>query len=208
MSNLAANEADSALVQRARAGNSCAFGCLVETYQAPIYHLCYRLLGHADEAEEAAQETFLRAYTKLNSFDPDRSFKSWLFSIAHHYCIDRLRRRRPTWLSLDDEPATEELACRATVPSPEELALRRERNDQVQAMLDLLPPHYRSAVVMHYWYDLSYEEIAQITGATVGAIKSRLHRARTALAGMDSPPLVAEASRSQRSTKGPATCPA
>lgn len=208
MSNSAANDVESTIVQCARAGDSRAFGRLVEAYQAPIYNLCYRILGNAGEAEEAAQEAFLRAYTKLHSFDPDRSFKSWLFSIAHHYCVDRLRRRRLIWLSLDDEPAAEGLAWRAVTPSPEETTLRRERNDQVQAALDRLPPSYRNAVVMHYWYDLSYEEMAQITGATVGAIKSRLHRARAALAGMGSLPIPIASPWPQRSITMPVACPA
>lgn len=208
MSNSAASDVESTIIQCARASDSRAFGRLVEAYQAPIYNLCYRILGNPDEAEEASQEAFLRAYTKLHSFDPDRSFRSWLFSIAHHYCVDRLRRRRLTWLSLDDEPAAEGLAWRAMASSPEETALRHERNDQVQTALDRLPPSYRSAVVMHYWYDLSYEEIAQITGATVGAIKSRLHRARAALAGMDNLPVPTASPWPQRSITTPAGCPA
>jgi RNA polymerase sigma-70 factor (ECF subfamily) len=207
MPYLAANDVDPTTVQRACAGDDRAFGRLIEAYQSPIYNLCYRLLGNAAEAEEAAQEAFLRAYTRLNSFDPNRSFKSWLFSIAHHYCIDRLRRRRLTWLSLDDEPLAEGLAWRATTPSPEETALRREHNDQVQAALDRLPPQYRSAVVMHYWYNLSYDEIAQTTGATVSAVKSRLHRARTALAGMGSLPEPVSAPPPRRGGIAPAACP-
>lgn len=208
MPYLAANDVDPITIQRARAGDGRAFGRPVEAYQAPIYNLCYRLLGNAGEAEEAAQEAFLRAYTRLDSFDPGRSFKSWLFSIAHHYCIDLLRRRRLTWLSLDDEPVAEGLAWRATTPSPEETTLRRERNDQVQAALNRLPPQYRSAVVMHYWYNLSYEEIAQTTGATVSAVKSRLHRARTALAGMGSLPEPAQATSLHRGEIATAACPA
>ena len=89
----------------ARAGDQSAFGRLVIAYQTPVYNLAYRMLGNAAEAEEAAQETFLRAYTHLRSYDPQRPFRSWLLSIASHYCIDRLRRRRITWLPLEDEIA-------------------------------------------------------------------------------------------------------
>ena len=73
------------MIQRACQGNELAFAWLVETYQTALYNLCYRMLGDADEAEEAAQETFLRAYAQLRSYDVTRSFKTWLFSIAHHY---------------------------------------------------------------------------------------------------------------------------
>jgi RNA polymerase sigma-70 factor (ECF subfamily) len=170
-------------VRRARAGDDLAFSQLVEAYQTPIYNLCYRLLGEAGEAEEAAQETFLRAYAQLASYDPSRSFKTWLFSIANHHCIDRLRKRRLTWLSIDDDlpphPALQEQA-----PGPEEATVRREQSEMLQALLSRLPPDDRAVLVMRYWYDLSYEEIAEATGATVSAVKSRLHRARGSLGEM------------------------
>lgn len=175
---------DLATVERARGGDDRAFSQLVEAYQRPIYNLCYRLLGNPHDAEEAAQETFLRGYTRLNSYDPARSFKTWIFSIAHHYCIDRLRRRRLIWLSLDDEPALDTATWRASTPTPEEQMVRQERAGDVQAALNTLPPKDRGAVVLRYWYDLSYEEIAAATDSTVSAVKSRLHRARGMLAGI------------------------
>ena len=175
---------DQETIKRAGSGDHLAFTRLVELYQSPIYNLCYRLLGNPGEAEEAAQEAFLRAYTRMSSYNPERAFKTWLFSIAHHYCIDRLRRRRLIWISLDGEPGLDEVAWPSSAPTPEETAMRRERSDEVQVMLASLPAQYRSAVVMRYWYDLSYEEIAEATGSTVSAVKSRLHRARGVLAGM------------------------
>lgn len=178
------DDLESATIARARAGDNQAFSRLVAAYQAPLYHLCYRMLGNAHDAEEAAQEAFLRAYTRLNSYDPCRPFKTWLFAIAHHYCIDCLRRRRLIWLSLDDEPELQPAAWRAATPTPEEQALRSERKADVQTALDALPAKDRSALIMRYWYDLSYEEIAQTTASTVSAVKSRLHRARCALAPM------------------------
>lgn len=177
-------DSDLATVERARGGDDRAFAQLVEAYQRPIYNLCYRLLGNPHDAEEAAEEAFLRSYTRLSSYDPARPFKTWLFSIAHHYCIDRLRRRRLNWFSLDDEPTVDMAAWRSSAPMPEETVLRREREDDIRTLLASLPPKDRSAVVMRYWYDLSYEEIAAATATTVSAVKSRLHRARGALAGM------------------------
>lgn len=170
-------------VQRARAGDEASFAALVEAYQTPIYNLCYRMLGEAGEAEDAAQETFLRAYSQLASYDPSRPFKTWLFSIANHHCIDRLRKRRLTWLSLEDDlpphPALQEQA-----PGPEDASVRREQTEALQALLARLAPDDRSVVVMRYWYDLSYEEIADATRTTVSAVKSRLHRARGSLGEM------------------------
>ena len=170
-------------VRRARAGDETAFTALVETYQTAIYNLCYRMLGEAGEAEDAAQETFLRAYTQLSSYDPTRSFKTWLFSIANHHCIDRLRKRRLTWLSLDD-PLPPHPALQEPTPGPEEASVRREQTEALQALLAKLSPDDRTVIVMRYWYDFSYEEIAEATRSTVSAVKSRLHRARGSMAEM------------------------
>jgi RNA polymerase sigma-70 factor (ECF subfamily) len=181
------NEAD--WIRMARAGDQSAFGRLVTAYQTPVYNLAYRMLGNAAEAEEAAQETFLRAYTHLRSYDPRRAFRSWLLSIASHYCIDRLRRRRITWLPLEDEIATpDSLSGLAGVrltdssPSPEAAMAQREREEHVQRLLASLSPTDRAAITLRYWYDCSYEEIAETLNLTVSAVKSRLHRARRALA--------------------------
>lgn len=172
---------ESELIAGAYAGNQDAFAALVGIYQAAVYALCCRMLGNAGEAEDAAQETFLRAYSQLHCYDPARPFKTWLFSIACHHCIDCLRKRRWRWLSLDDELAPEGEAPRAATPGPEEMALRHERCDEVAALLARLAPRDRSAIVLHYWCDLSYAETAVVLGATVSAVKSRLHRARVTL---------------------------
>jgi len=170
-------------IQLARAGDQTAFGRLVLAYQTPVYNLAYRMLGNAAEAEEAAQETFLRAYTHLCSYDPQRPFHSWLLSIASHYCIDRLRRRRITWLPLEDETTTLERLASDT-PSPEAVMVRREREGRIQQLLAALSPTDRAAITLRYWYDYSYEEIAEALSLTVSAVKSRLYRARHALAEM------------------------
>jgi RNA polymerase sigma-70 factor (ECF subfamily) len=172
------------MVLRAQAGDKAAFTHLVELYQRAIYNLCYRMVGEATEAEDAAQETFLRAYSQFDRYDPTRPFKTWLFSIASHHCIDRLRRRRVTWCDIDDEPLSVHPALRERAPGPEETALRREQSVSIQGLLARLAPKDRAALVMRYWYDFSYEEIAAATGNTVSAVKSRLHRARESMGGM------------------------
>ena len=172
---------ESELIAGVRAGHPGAFAALVGAYQAGVYNLCYRMLGDAREAEDAAQETFLRAYSQFHRYDSTRPFKTWLFAIASHYCVDRLRKRRVKWLSLDDELFAEGEMWRSTMPDPEEVALGHERRDEVTALLALLTPNDRSVIVLHYWCDLSYAEIAATLGATVSAVKSRLHRARVAL---------------------------
>ena len=167
-------------VEQARRGDMGAFTRLVESYQAPVYNLCYRMLGNAAEAEDAAQETFLRAYTRLHTYDPRRPFSTWLLSIASHYCIDCLRRRRVTWVPLEDLGDGQWTS--GSLPAPEEALIQEEARDEVQRLIDRLPPPDRAVVVLRYWYDLSLREIAQVMGTTESAVKSRLFRARRALA--------------------------
>ena len=163
-------------IQRVLAGDQRAFTSLVEAYKRPVYNLAYRMLGNADDAEDAAQETFLRVYQRFGTYDPSRKFSSWILSIASHYCIDRLRRRRYTLLSLDEILPWKWFPHHQV--DPEEEAEKREQRDEIQSLMQELPLHYRLVLVLRYWYEMSYEEIAEITGATVSAVKSRLHRAR------------------------------
>ncbi|RME48474.1 MAG: sigma-70 family RNA polymerase sigma factor [Chloroflexi bacterium] len=167
-------------IVQAQRGDQQAFAKLVEAYQGPVYNLAYRMLGNADDAADAAQETFLRAYAHLASYDPKRKFSSWLLTIASNYCIDQLRRRRINWVSVEELPPWETL--RARTPDPEESAIRGSDANEIQEMLNTLPPDYRLAVVLRYWYDYSYQDIAAMTNSTVSAVKSRLHRARRMLA--------------------------
>ncbi len=163
-------------VKRARHGDESAFSQLVEAYQRPVFNLCYRMLGDAVEAEDAAQETFIRAYTRLASYDPSRKFSSWMLAIASHYCIDRLRQRRMGLVAWDDLPSGNWLSDMQ--PKPEEIVLDHETQRQVRELLNELPPEYRAVVALRYWNELSYEEIAETLHTTVPAIKSRLFRAR------------------------------
>lgn len=162
-------------------GDQEAYAEIVYTFQDAVYNLCYRLLSERTEAEDAAQETFLRAYYNLQRYDPERPFKTWLLTIASNHCIDRLRKRRMTLLSIDDPvPAT--LSLSSDDPLPEQVAVMNERSRRIQELLDELEPDYRAAVVLRYWYDYSYAEIAEIMDSTESAIKSRLYRARQMLA--------------------------
>lgn len=166
-------------LEKALQGDEEAFASLVDRYQGPVYNLCYRMLGDSNEAEEAAQETFLRAYLGIKSYDRAKSFSTWLLSIAAHYCIDRLRRRKMTLVPFETLPY-EEIAD--PLPGPESLLNFHEQQQQVRALLDVLNPTDRAIVVMYYWRDMSNNEIAQALNLTVSAVKSRLHRARIEMA--------------------------
>lgn len=169
-------------IEKAKLGDHDAFAELVYLFQDPVYNLCYRMLGESTEAEDAVQETFLRIHKNLRRYDMARSFKTWLLSIASNHCIDRLRKRRMHFVSLDDEPTAAALALRSSSPTPEQAILAGELTDAIQKLLLQLDEHYRLAVIYRYWYQYSYAEIAQEMDTTESAIKSRLHRARKKLA--------------------------
>ena len=176
------NEQEQTWVQQARRGDQRAFGRLVEAYQRPVFNLTYRMLGNVEEAEDAAQEAFLRAYSRLGQYDPEMKFSTWLFSIANHHCIDRLRKRRTIQISIDDNPVLQNLEGDELRPEPH--ALQQEARIEVQAMLDRLAPEYRTPLVLRYWEEMSYEEIAETMQVTVATVKSRLFRARQQLAAI------------------------
>jgi RNA polymerase sigma-70 factor (ECF subfamily) len=165
-------------VDQALRGDRAAFGQLMHRYAGAVYNLAYRMLGSAEDAEDASQEIFLRAYTRLESFDRQRRFSTWLLSIGSNHCIDRLRRRRFAWVTLDDTA----FALPSQERSPERLALDHEQQTMIQQALQQLPENYRMVTVLRYWSDLSYEEIAKVTGLPESTIKTRLHRARHMLA--------------------------
>lgn len=174
------NEQEQRWLEQARTGDQQAFCRLVEAYQRPVMSLTYRMLGDLEEAEDAAQETFLRAWSRLHQYNPAHKFSTWVFSIANHHCIDRLRKRRVTVVGLDDSPAAYSVQDGGL--RPEESLLRRENAEEMQALVSTLPPEYRTPLVLRYWQECSYQEIAEVMDLSLPAVKSRLFRARQKLA--------------------------
>lgn len=168
-------------IAEAKTGDKEAFSNLVEKYQRPVYSVCYRMLGTPTAAEDAAQEAFIRAYQALDRYDPERSFATWLLSIASNYSIDQLRKKKVTILSMDSDRHAW-LAPPDPGPSPEKAALEKEKQALVQAILAELNETDRAAVVLQFWHDYSYEEIAETLDLSTSAVKSRLFRARRLLA--------------------------
>jgi len=169
-------------LEQARQGDREAFGRLIGAYQTPVFNLAYRMLGNADEAEQAAQEAFIRAWTRLDGYKPAHKFSTWLLSITSNYCIDQIRKRRALLLSIDEPMPAHPALMSERESGPEARATESERQVVVQNLLETLPADYKQAVVLRYWYDMSYEEIAEVMETTVSAIKSRLFRARRQLA--------------------------
>lgn len=176
------NEQENAWIEAARNGDKRAFSQLVDAYQRPIFNLTYRVLGNPEEAQDAAQEAFLRAWSRLDQYNPDHKFSTWLFSIANHHCIDRLRRRKTVQVSIDDNPVLQNLEVET--PRPDQQAMASEQSAEIQSLINQLDPDYRTPLVLLYWEDQSYEEIAETMGLTVSAVKSRLFRARQKMADL------------------------
>ncbi len=188
-------------IQQALGGDDAAFSNLVETYQRPVYNLCYRMLGDAIDAEDAAQETFWRAYQNLKRYDQQRSFATWLLSIAAHYCIDQQRKRRIPILSVDLLPEED---APDPAPNPEKVVGELEESFQMRQLLKDLSPQDRAAIILRYWYEFSEEEISRTLSLTVSAVKSRLHRARKALAASYQEQQVLNALPGRRNHESPA----
>ncbi len=165
----------------AQDGDDSAFTQLVERYQNPVYNLCYRMLGDPQEAEDAAQESFWRAYQAIRRYDRSRPFATWLLSITAHYCIDLQRKRRLPTMEIEDW--MEEVLPDHT-PDPERMTGEKEEKERIQQMLAELNPQDRAAIVLRYWYEFSEEEISQSLQLSVSAVKSRLHRARLKFAAL------------------------
>ncbi|HVM72364.1 MAG TPA: sigma-70 family RNA polymerase sigma factor [Anaerolineales bacterium] len=163
------------LAQRAARGDREAFGGLVKEHQAGVYNVAYRMLGETHEAEDATQETFLRAYRAISSLDSTRPAGPWLKKIAVNVCLNRLKHRGT--LGLGDE-----IAVPAPDPGPEAQVLQQEQNRQIRAALMRLPPHYRAAIELRHFQELSYAEMAETLHRPLSDIKSDLFRARKMLA--------------------------
>jgi RNA polymerase sigma-70 factor (ECF subfamily) len=164
-------------IARALDGDDMAFANLVDAYQAPVFNLCYRLMGDSAAAEDAAQETFLKAYRNLRRYDVKRKFVNWILTIASNHCVDALRRRRLATVPL--ESAVSHVGSFATL---ETQVVESEMAGQLQALLAGLDPVDRAAIVLHYWYDLPVDEIGHSLKLSPSAIKSRMFRARRTLA--------------------------
>lgn len=168
-------------IQAAVKGDKEAFSQLVEDYHTRVFSVCYRMLGTPTAAEDAAQEAFIRAYRAIDRYDPQRSFATWLLSITSNYCIDQLRKRKMNFLSMDNEKYAW-LAPPAEGPNPEQMTLEKEKQALIQRMLSSLKETDRAAVILQYWHDYSYQEIADTLDLSLSAVKSRLYRARQHLA--------------------------
>lgn len=177
MARLATRIDESLLIGQARDGDERAFRELVERYQGAIFNLAYRMLGDSQEAEDAAQEVFVRVYRRLARYDNSRKFSTWILAIATNFCIDLLRKRRLRLVPLEQIVPW----ARTREASPESQTLEREARDEMQVYLKRLNEKYRAVLILRYWQDLSCAEIGEVLRLPEGTVKTQLHRARKAL---------------------------
>lgn len=165
---------DRALVDRLRSRDPSGPALLFDRFHASVFRLCFRMMGHRQDAEDVTQDSFMRALAAIGGFDRDRPLRPWLLGIAANRCRTALvqRARRP----ISTEHAVDPVDHRPGRGDPDDLAAELER------AIGRLRPNYRMVFVLFHETGLSYEEIGQTTGRPIGTIKTWIHRARAALA--------------------------
>jgi RNA polymerase sigma-70 factor (ECF subfamily) len=176
-------EQDQELLNRCLAGEDSAWESLLRLHTRRIYNLCYRFTGRAEDAEDVAQEVFIKVFQTLKSYDAAQgSFSTWLNRVTRNHLVDHYRRSRKdrATASLEDEmPAAEQKSSPLLEPGRQ--VESRERRELLQLALDKLSPDLREAVILRDLEDLDYEEIAQVLGVPQGTVKSRINRGRLEL---------------------------
>ncbi len=180
------SDEDIQLMLRFKNGEEACFEQLVERHKARVYNLVYRFLGSYREAEDVAQEIFIKVYYAKNSYMPKAKFTTWLYAICKNTCFNELRKRKIVCVSLDDTIRLEEDTVTFQVadshtPSPADSLLNNEQASVVKNAIDSLSVPQKMAVILSRYDQLSYEEIAQIMHCSVKAVKSLLHRAKVQL---------------------------
>jgi RNA polymerase sigma-70 factor, ECF subfamily len=172
-------------IKQVKKGDQAAFEDVVMYYQDKIYQHVLRMLGNSHEAEDIAQEAFIRAYVNIHSYDENRKFSTWLYRIATNLTIDRIRKRKPDYYLDAEVKGTDgldmysQLAVDDKLPEDELEGLELQK--YIQKQIAQLPPKYRSIIMLRYLEDFSLQEISDILDIPIGTVKTRIHRGREAL---------------------------
>ena len=171
---------DNELVKRVCMGETQLFRLLIERHQQHIFNLCYRMLRQFEEADDATQDTFLKAYRSLKQFRGDARLKTWLCQIARNECLNRLRHENMA--SLDQQLTTDHsFQIADSTPSPLELIEQQETQSIIHEAINKLPHQYRLVITLFHLNGLSYEEISQVMEIPMGTVKTHIFRARELL---------------------------
>lgn len=163
---------DAALVEAALAGSTEAFDVLVTRHRRAVYQLCYRYVHHHDDAADLTQDTFVRAWRALGTFRGHARFSTWLYRIAVNVSLNKVTARTPPGEPLDAEKLVDRRQ-----PRPGDALLAAERAAQVRAAVAALPPRQRTALILRTYHELSHQEVADIVGTSVGAVKANVFHA-------------------------------
>ncbi|MCC6446484.1 MAG: sigma-70 family RNA polymerase sigma factor [Armatimonadetes bacterium] len=177
---------DRSLIDRCKRGDLGAFDQLFRRYTRQVYNYAFRMIPNYDDANDIAQEAFLRAYNSIKSFRGESNFSTWLFRIVYNVSLDEIKRRKNrSYLSLDEQLESDEEGLTRQVesqlPTPQEIIEKRERDRIIQEAIAVLPDYQKAMIVLYHMEGFSYEEIAEIVGLPIGTVKSRLNRARESL---------------------------
>lgn len=176
---------DEELVGLAQEGSRAAFASLVERHKAAVFSMACRVIGNREDAEEAAQDAFVRAFRALDRFRGDSRFSTWLYRIAMNVCLTKARQSRLDVASIDASMDGEEDSAPLQIPdqndTPDERVERSEFKERVRRLIASLPPKYSAVLTLYHIQDLSYEEISQTLDLPIGTVKAHLFRARNAL---------------------------
>ena len=175
---------DVVLAVKAQKGDREAFGMLVENFQVRIFSFCYQFFRDRDVATEMSQETFLRAFRYIKKYDPKRKFSTWIYSIAKNICIDEKRKMdRSRSVSIDDvNPSSFSLSHPGQHHmDPSQITLQLEDRMHLEEAITHLPEKYRAAIILCYFQELPYQEVADILGLSLNLVKVRIFRAKKQL---------------------------
>jgi RNA polymerase sigma-70 factor (ECF subfamily) len=161
-----------ALVEACLAGHTAAFDVIVERHRRAVYQLCYRFLGNHEDASDLSQDVFLRAYRGLRSFRGQSTLATWLYRIGVNVCLNRLSAKTPQAESIDERQLVDD-----RVESASERMLRAERAARVRQAIAGLPRKQRLTLVLRMYHDMSHQEIADVLGSSVGAVKANFFHA-------------------------------
>ncbi|MDB5121711.1 MAG: sigma-70 family polymerase sigma factor [Sphingobacteriales bacterium] len=187
--NFSANaKNDFNLVCRAKEGEQKAFAELMQRYKESIYFMSLKMVNNKDDAMDMTVETFGKAFENIEKYKPDFAFSTWLFRIATNNCIDFIRKKRLNVVSMDsmvdDEGDDRPLQIRSDTLDPEEISIKKQQNEKLKDIVDKLPSRYRTLIILRYFDELSYEEIANQLDLPLGTVKAQLFRARDLLSNV------------------------
>src|SRR5699024_4670419 len=172
-------------IKQVKRGDQSAYEDIVSFYQNKIYQHCYRMLGNRHEAEDIGQETFIRAYVNIHSFDDKRKFSTWLYRIATNLTIDRIRKRKPDYYLDAEIKGTDGLDMYSQLATdgrlPEEEVQGMELQEYINQEISALPPKYRTVIILRYLEEFSLQDISDIVNIPLGTVKTRIHRGPQAL---------------------------